>query len=242
MPNRSVVSVEGLASTYPAGTHITPHKHRMHQVAHAAAGVLRVSAHDATWIVPPGRALWIPAEIEHEIRCAGLVEMRTVYIRGAHPSFSRHLRVIGVSPLLREIMVRIAEGFAERQASHLTALLLDELDAMKVQPLSLPTPTNRKLARLSTAFLQHPSDRRSLKAWAEELGYSPRNLIRHIRAETGLSFRELRRQARVLAAIERLALGARVTTVALDVGFSSPSAFTYAFRSVTGLTPRDYLK
>ncbi len=240
--NEVLIGIEGLASSYSSGTHITPHKHQAHQVAHAIAGVLRVSAERATWVVPPGRALWIPAEVEHEIHCTGLVEMKTVYLEGAHSSFPDKLQVIEVSALLREIMVRIAEGFEVNQTEPLTALLLDEIGAMKVEPLSLPTPGDRKLARLTDALLQYPADQGTLTDWAEELGYSPRNLIRHIRMETGLTFRELRRQARVLSAIERLAHGERITTVALDVGFASPSAFTFAFRSVTGMAPRDYLK
>lgn len=240
MPNR--VLVEGLATSYPAGTHIERHVHDTHQVAHTIAGVLRVSARDAAWIVPTGRALWIPAGVEHEIRCAGQVEMRTVYIQGNSLSYSDKLSVISVSPLLREVLVRFGEGMRESQVPALTALLLDELAAMRVQSLSLPIPENAKLARLTNEFLEHPSDGRSLEDWAKLLGYSPRNLIRHIRLETGLSFRELRRQARVLVAIERLANGEPITTIALDVGFSSPSAFTYAFRSVTGVAPRDYFK
>ncbi|MEM7424914.1 MAG: helix-turn-helix transcriptional regulator [Pseudomonadota bacterium] len=242
MPNEIDLDVEGLASTYPAGAHIERHRHATHQVAHAVSGVLRVLARDAAWIVPPGRALWIPAETEHEIRCGGPVEMRTVYIRGARPAFPDRLQVIGVSPLLREILVRFAEGCRPEQAAALTALLATELADMRVQPLSLPLPHDRNLARVSLALLQDPADQRSLQDWARELGYAPRSLIRHIRSQTGLTFRELRRQARVLAAIERLAGGAPVTTVAFDVGFSSPSAFTYAFRSVTGTTPRAYMR
>ncbi len=77
---------------------------------------------------------------------------------------------------------------------------------------------------------------------SDRVGLSPRTLIRRIKDETGMSFRELRRQARILAALERLSLGESVTNVALDVGFDSPSAFIQAFRSVTGKTPGRYMK
>ncbi len=235
------VSVEGLASTYEAGAHIEGHAHAEHQIIHAINGVMRVMAHGATWIVPPGRGLWVPANVSHEIRCINRIEMRTVYISGNHPAIHQVVKVIGVSPLMREVMVRLAEDRQELQVPHLTALLLVEIAAMNVEPFRLPCPLDARIARLCLLLRDHPSDRRSLTEWAKFLGLSPRSLMRRIRSETGMSFRELRRQARVMVAIERLALGHSVTAVAMDVGFDSPSAFTYAFRVITGTTPRKYM-
>jgi len=241
MPNSVILSVEGLASSYEAGTHIREHSHPVHQIVHSISGVMRVLTRDATWVVPPGRGLWVPAKAGHEIRCTSLVEMRTVYIGGVHPAMPRDVQVVGVSPLMREIMVRLSEGFAVNQRPHLTALLLDEIEVMKVEPFRLPSPGDARIAKLCAGLRDDPSDRRSLTEWAKNLGFSPRSLMRRIRSQTGMSFRELRRQARVMAALERLALGQSVTSVALDVGFDSPSAFTHAFRLITGTTPRHFL-
>lgn len=241
MPNALAVSVAGLASTYEAGTRIERHTHSEHQIVHSISGAMRVLARDATWIVPPGRGLWVPAKIEHEIRCINLVEMRTVYICGSHSAIRRNVQVIGVSPLMREIMVRFTEDCEEEQIPHLTALLLAEVASMDVEPFRLPSPQDARIAKICTHLSDNPSDHRSLVEWAKLLGFSPRNPMRRIRSETGMSFRELKRQARVMAALERLALGKSVTSVALDVGFDSPSAFSHAFRSITGATPRHYL-
>lgn len=41
-------------------------------------------------------------------------------------------------------------------------------------------------------------------------------------------------------AMERLALGASVTEVAMDVGYDSVSAFVHAFRRTLRVTPRRY--
>ena len=57
-----------------------------------------------------------------------------------------------------------------------------------------------------------------------------------------MSFRELRRQTRILAALERLPLGESVTNVALDVGYDNPSAFIQAFRAVIGKNPGHYIR
>jgi AraC-like DNA-binding protein len=55
-----------------------------------------------------------------------------------------------------------------------------------------------------------------------------------------MSFRAWRQQLRLLRAMEMLAAGQSVTTVALDLGYDSPSAFIHAFRRALGKTPRAY--
>lgn len=236
------IAIEGLAFDYPAGTRIEAHTHEAHQIVHALAGVMRVLTAGQLWVVPPGRGLWVPARTHHEIVCVGRVEMRTVYLEGDHPSFPPAVQVTGVSTLMREIMMRLAEGATPRQQPHLAALLIDEIATLPVEPLRLPCPRDPRIARLCAALRADPADPMSLAVWADRLALSRRTLIRRIRDETGMSFRELRRQVRLLAALERLALGEPVTTIALDVGFESPSAFIQAFRSVTGKTPGRYLR
>jgi AraC-like DNA-binding protein len=143
---------------------------------------------------------------------------------------------------MREIMVRVAEGATAQQLPHLAALLIDEIAALSFEPLHLPRAKDERIARMGSALLEDPADSTTLRGWADRLGLSPRTLIRRIKDDTGMSLREFRRQARVLAALERLPLGESVTNVAMDVGFDSPSAFIQAFRSVTGKTPGRYMK
>ena len=242
MPKLASITLEGFSSDYVAGEVIEAHQHDAHQIVHALAGVMRVRVDAGTWIVPPERALWMPARTRHEIHCIGLLKMRTVYLQGDHPSFSSDVGVTAVSALMREIMVRLAEGAKSNQLPHLAALLVDEIAAMSFEPLHLPHSRDERIAVLSSALLEEPADRTSLRGWADRLGLSPRTLIRRIKEESGMSFRELRRQARILAAFERLSAGESVTNVALDVGFESPSAFIQAFRKVTGKTPGRYMK
>lgn len=242
VPKPATIGIEGLASTYRAGAHIEAHVHAAHQIVHAVDGVMRVAADGGIWVVPPGRGLWMPAGARHEIWCISQVRMRTVYLSGDHRSFPRDVRVTGVSALMREIMVRIAEGAKLHQLGHLTAILIDEIAASGIEPLRLPVPGDERIARLLAHLRNEPSDTTSLDAWARHLAMSQRSLMRRIRDETGMPFRELRRQVRIIVSLERLALGQSVTNVALDVGFDSPSAFIQAFRSVTGSTPGRYMK
>lgn len=231
--------LEGWATDYAAGTEIENHFHDAHQMVHAISGVMRVRTGNRIWVVPPGRGLWVPAHCDHSIRCISLVRMRTVYIRGGD-GFPDDARVSEVTPLLREVMVRIADGAGAMLMPHLAALVVHEIAQTGAEHLCMAIPEDARIAELAAHFRDNPADRSSLGQWAGYLGMSERTLIRQIRRQTGQSFRDLRRQARIMASLEWLSQGIPVTTVALDVGFESPSAFIHAFRSTIGTTPRRY--
>jgi AraC-like DNA-binding protein len=55
-----------------------------------------------------------------------------------------------------------------------------------------------------------------------------------------MSYQQWQRQVRLLIGLVRLAEGQPVTTVALDVGYESPSAFIAMFRRALGTTPSQY--
>jgi AraC-like DNA-binding protein len=152
--------------------------------------------------------------------------------------------VLQVSPLLRELIVRVVafEGpYAESgREARLVAVLLDEVAAARTAPLHLPTPRDPRLRVITERLAADPGDKRSLAVWARSAGASARTLARLFQQETGSSFAHWRQQARLLRALERLAAGDPVTTVALDLGYDSPSAFITMFRSRLGATPGRY--
>ncbi len=232
-----IITVASLASDYPAGHLIAEHAHPTKQIIYAIEGVMRVEAEQGLWVVPPGRGLWMPERVLHQIRCVGAVKLRTLYLGGAHVVFPDAVQVFDVSDLMREVVIRLTEQVSSLVAEHLTAILIDELSRADSAALFLPTPKNARVSRIGTALLDNPADQASLQDWAIKLGYSPRTLIRRIKTETGMSFREYRRQARIFAALELLSAGNSVTNTALEVGFESPSAFIQSFKEVMGKTP-----
>lgn len=231
-----------LARDDAKGFVIAPHAHGEHQIVHASSGVMRVMTERAAWVVPQGRALWMPARTVHWINFITDVSMRTVYL---HPvretNWPGQCTVWSVSGLMREAIVRLVEGtVSDDQKAMLVALLMLEVEAADQVPLNLPLPRDPRLKRVTEALLSAPGDNRPLEDWARIAGAASRTLIRLFHRETGLTFREWRRQLRLLAALERLAEGHAVTTVALDLGYSGPSAFIQAFREVLGVTPARY--
>src|SRR5699024_10271585 len=79
-----------------------------------------------------------------------------------------------------------------------------------------------------------------LEEWAHRTGVSSRTLTRAFEASTGVGFRTWAATARAHRAVALLAEGQRVEDVAALVGFRSASAFSAAFRRVTGVTPGEF--
>lgn len=77
----------------------------------------------------------------------------------------------------------------------------------------------------------------SLEEIAREVAYSPTRLCVVFRAHAGTSIHRHRIRLRLIAALERLADCESLTRLAFDLGFSSHSHFTRAFRAEFGLTP-----
>lgn len=107
-----------------------------------------------TWVVPPQRAVWIPACVPHGIATSGAVSMRTLYLQpGLVRRFPGGCRVVNVSPLLRGLVLHACTLPAQEPAVRLHAslldLLVDRLEAMPAIPLQLPALADRRAARVA---------------------------------------------------------------------------------------------
>lgn len=225
---------------------IAPHRHARAQLLYATTGVMRVSTADGSWVVPPLRALWVPAATEHEIRMSGAVAMRTLYIEpDAAPWMPRGCEVIEVSPLLRELILEVMREPVEYEeggrAGLVMTLLLAELRRAPTVPLRIPLPSDRRLLQLCRSLIKQPESDVPLETWAARVNASSRTLSRLFQRETGMSFVAWRQQVRLAEALSRLALGQPIGLVAHDLGYASASAFTAMFRRSLGTTPRLYL-
>ena len=234
--------VRSLAATYYAGHHVESHAHPWGQLVYAVAGVMRVTVQDTFWIVPPARAVWAPPGVHHEIRAQGDYSMRTLYIA---PEIADRLptvgRVIEVTPLLRQLLLRIVEigmlDNAQRPHDALAQVLLDELAQAQTLPISLVLPRDRRALVVAQRLQHEPSTRLGLTEIAAGSGASPRTIQRLFRDETGLRFAEWRRRLCLLHAMELLSEGTSVTIAGIEAGYASTSAFVAAFRREMGFTP-----
>jgi AraC-like DNA-binding protein len=236
--------VAAMPKDFPAGHVIAPHRHKRAQLVFAASGVMTVSTASGQWAVPPNRALWLPAGVEHSVRMSGRVEMRTLYIRpdvAEAAALPREPRAIAVTPLLRELILAAVDLpvlYAETgREARIMALILDEIAALPRLPLHLPMPEEPRLRRLCERIAAAPGKTVPVAEAASATATSARNFARLFRGATGMSFGAWCRQARLLDALTRLAAGQPVTRIAYELGYDSPSAFTSMFRRHFGAPP-----
>ena len=238
-----------LRVTYHSGYVLHPHTHTAHQLLFASSGAMTVTGDRTSWMIPPGRAVLIPARIPHAIRMWGEVAMRSLYfpVNAPAPVFDANTcRVISVSPLLRELILRVAELAAidSRVAveARVMSVLMDELESARIEQLLLPLPSDARALRAAESVLKNPAESATADALARRCGLSTRTLERVFRAETGMRFGLWRQKARLLESVRVLVEGASVTDAALESGYSSVSAYIAAFKETFGCTPGSMLK
>ncbi len=241
---RPIVAV---AKEFPSGHLIPRHQHSRSQFLYASSGVMTVKTNRGMWVVPPLRAVWIPANTFHEIEVSGHLSMRTLYIDPTVFSGpSTECCVIAVTPLLRELIlyaITLPQLYPEGEGEErLLTVILDQISSVDMASLELPIPEDQRLKKIYDLLSASPGDNRTLDEWGKIIGATGRTLARHFRRETGMSFGQWRQQVRILEALRRLGMNEPVTTVAIDLGYDSPSAFISMFKKTLGQTPGRYFR
>src|SRR5215813_625007 len=116
-----------VARSYRKGLRLDPHMHREAQLVYAASGTMQVTTPKGRWLVPPDRAVWVPARLAHAIDVLANIEMRTLYFDLAwlkrekrNASLTSEF-VVRVSPLLHQAILAL---FDDRNDPARTALLV----------------------------------------------------------------------------------------------------------------------
>ena len=86
------------------------HDHAEQQLVYPSSGLLIVSTRGGSWVVPPQRAVWLPAAVAHAHQAYGATQLRTVAF-GVHvnPLGLTQPTVLSVSRLLRELIIALTD-------------------------------------------------------------------------------------------------------------------------------------
>ena len=240
-----------------AATRIEPHRHVWAQVAYSSAGVLRVSAEQTTYIVPPSRAVWIPPGVEHVVTVVEDAELRTLYLHvpagqcgpaplahGVPEVMSdkawQRCRVLEVSPLLRELVEQLRalpDPPLPQRERLFAALVQDELRRARPVLLGVGLPNDKRLRALCEAVLDDPARHATLQGWAHEAGASVRTVARLFRHDLGTTFVEWRQQVLLAKALSMAARKRPMAHIAAELGYASASAFSAMVRRSVGVPP-----
>src|SRR6202166_3639978 len=238
-----------IANTYQKGIRLDTHMHREAQLVYAARGTMQVTTPKGRWLVPPDRAVWVPARLGHSIDVLADIDMRTLYFDVpwlAQEERSASLDaefVVRVSRLLHETILALFDGTDDPDRTELLVrLALLELHHAEDSATFIPLPHEPRCRRAANIVLGDPTGAHEIEALARKVGTSARTLSRLFASETQLSFKSWCQRARIAAAIERLSMEANLSVkqLASELGYASVSAFSHAFRQVTGKTPTEF--
>jgi AraC-like DNA-binding protein len=241
--------VHMVANRYGKGVRLDTHLHREAQLVYAAEGTMQVTTPKGRWLVPPDRAVWVPALLEHSIDVLADIEMRTLYFDLkwlARQDRSEELDaeyVVRVSRLLHETILALFDGRNDTERTEvLVRLALLELHEAEDSATFIPLPHEPRCRRAADIVLDDPTGAHEIEALARTVGTSARTLSRLFASETQLSFKSWCQRARIAAAIQKLSTEANVSVkqLASDLGYASVPAFSHAFRQVTGKTPTEF--
>ncbi len=203
------------------------------KVVFAVEGVLRVQTSSRVHLIPPNRALFVPAGEMHPTRTLSRAHVRTIFFAPILDVKCEQI-VLEVRPLLRELIAeacRVGPLRADMKCDvALTTLLIQEVETAPRVPTSVPMPQTEWLKKWAAAYIENPMI-------GDPAGFSSRTLERRIHAETSLTLGQWRQQARVLVGLRELSIGATVLEASIAAGFETSSGFIQSFKKQMGETP-----
>ena len=123
----------------------------------------------------------------------------------------------------------------EQVMGFLTAVLRSAYGAARKK-----TPSLDAVEEAKRSIAASPEENLPLRSLAARAEISPYQLCREFRAATGMTITRYRHSLRLRIALDRLRGRIDLTELALDLGYSSHSHFTYVFRHHFGVTPSCY--
>lgn len=235
---------------HTAHTEVQPHRHPWAQMVFSDHGTVRVHANRKTFTVPPWRAVWIPPDTLHAsvvIQDATLHAVHLLGDPGSRPDQGswQECQVLEVGPLLREVIKAVSEeergGLLSERYGSLVGLAMIELRSARRVALGVLMPEEKRLRHVCEAFLADARLDQPLAELASRAGASISTINRLFLMEMGCSFSDWRKQALLSRAFALAAEGCSVSRIAMDLGYSSVSAFSYMVTQLVGMPPSKVL-
>jgi len=227
---------------FSAGTRFVSHTHPWGELNHAVQGVMELTIQGKGFLSPPHYAVWTPPDVEHDGYNSYETRYSSIYIdRGLCAALPKEPCTLALDPLLKAILDHFITHQIEypktAEELRLAQVFVDQLRQAPRHLSYLPLSPHPKLSVLLRAMQEDPGSQRKFSAWSKSLHITERTLARHFRTELGMSFGEWRQRLLLTTALSRLNRGDSVQNIALDLGYSTSSAFIAMFRRMTGSTP-----
>jgi AraC-like DNA-binding protein len=236
--------IRSYSVTHPAGIVRLPQTPDWDQVIYASRGTVRLTTEASTWVLPSLRAAWVPAGVDHRCRVTAGTRMRTLYVHRSVGLLAAETIVVDLTRFARELVTHLVATAPWVADDPLTSSYLDVLrsvlQAANVVPLALPWPSGDAAALVAGLLEADPGSQQSVAELARSVGVSRRTLERRFVDSVGMTVGQWRQQLRLVVGLERLAEGRPVGRVAVDLGYSTQSAFGAMFKAHLGCSPGTY--
>lgn len=192
-----------------------------------------------------GHAVWIPANVRHDITVhANSVLLPMFFPVHENATTLQGVVVIAVDRDLRTLMLACvqAQNSIIQPNADIARQILTVLERTPVGRTVLPMPTSEVPLRVARSLHFNPGDGRTIADLAAAAHASARTVERGFIAETGMTFRQWRKENRMTAAAALFRSVTGVEAVARRVGYTDTSAFRRAFKAHFGLAPSDYAR
>ncbi len=218
----------------PHGYYDPPHSHDRAQFSYRVEGFAVVKAGGRPILLAPGRGVWIPAGVVHEVSCRGPAAYNAFYATEAAVPQPAEVRVIEVSPLLQALFESLLQHeqtqIFDAHANLVMRLMLEEILRLPDIGAAVPVlPLSQRLRAICEALRGDPANGEGIDLWAARAGMSRRSFTRTFRDETGMSFGAWRHQLRMLSAMTWIEEGMPLHRVASALGYANVSSFSRAF-------------
>jgi AraC-like DNA-binding protein len=222
------------------------HSHEYHQLLYAVGATTQIETERARYLLPAGRAAWIPAGVSHRTLITDTEGASLYFAPQTVRDTEGRVRILVASPVMREMILHALRWpLGASDTDPVACSFFGTLGLMCSQwleselPLCLPTARHRAIKRAMDIAAGDPGGA-SLDGALAVASLSERTFRRIFTRETGMTWQAWLTQARILEAAGQLTRGGRITNVAAEVGYASLSAFARAFRELMGESPAEF--
>lgn len=229
-------------ASLPAEATYPRHRHPWGEFVYAFSGVMELKLAGSHYLAPPQYGIWLPPDVEHRGMNRYEASHCSLYLaRELCHTLPKTTCALAVSPLVKALLEHLRDHRVEQPRTsaerRLLRVLIDQLVQAPAQGSYLPMSDDPLLSPVLMALEKNPADSRSLAQWARQVHTTERTLERRCQQHLGLSFSDWRQRLRVVKALAMLEQGRSVEAIAIDLGYSTASAFIAMFRRMTGTTP-----
>ncbi|MFH4548974.1 helix-turn-helix transcriptional regulator [Vibrio alginolyticus] len=231
----------------PANSSYPNHSHPWGEFVYSYNGVMEVRIGRRSYLAPSQYGIWLPPGIEHQ----GFNQYEaTHYSLYIEPSYANALPnkvcALQVTPLVRSALEHLKQflpvsPYSDEQ-TRLIRVIYDQLKQTNSIESFLPSTDDATLSRVLDYIENHLDQDIPLKTLAAHFYVTERTLMRKSNKELGMPLTEWKQKLKVLKAMNRLEVGDSVEVIALELGYSSSSAFIAMFKRIMGVTPKEYVK